>query len=183
MALRHMILGLLESSPMHGYLLRQKAREYSWIYPTTNAGIYPALHSLEDDGLVRHESQIHMGRARKIYHITDTGRGELRRWLAEPTMEDQSGRDKVLLKVALLSDEVLADASHWIKRSLEEYRQQIETYDRIAREPEAGSTRFDQLTNGYRAEVCRLRVRFLERVLSATDEPAGASADCGLAAR
>ena len=53
--------------------LRALAKGYSWIYPMTNANIYPTLRTLEEEGFVEHHSEVHDGRLRKIYAITDAG--------------------------------------------------------------------------------------------------------------
>ena len=102
MAVKHTLLGLLSWKPMHGYRLRKVAQAYSWMYPMTNASVYPALHELERDGFIEHDSEVHTGRARKVYRITDVGRSELRRWLSMSPDADSSIRDPLLLKVIII---------------------------------------------------------------------------------
>lgn len=167
MPLRHTLLGLLDWQPMHGYLLRQHARQYSWIYPMTNASIYPALHGLEEDGFITHHSEIHNGRARKVYQISDAGRGELRRWLTEATPQAVSFRDQMLLKIAMQSDDTIGPAQYWIEEVLAELRRE---HDQQARnmEPDGDQTSYARLAMAYGLEMVRLRIRFLEQVLGAT---------------
>ena len=76
MSLPHTLLGLLDRSPAHGYQLRELARGYSWIYPLSNANIYPALRKLELNHWVEHHEEPHGGRVRKVYHVTEAGRAE-----------------------------------------------------------------------------------------------------------
>ncbi len=72
--LRLYLLSLLEDRPRHGYEIIQALEERSGGTYSPSAGtIYPRLAKLEEDGLVRRESD---GR-RTVYAITDEGRREL----------------------------------------------------------------------------------------------------------
>ena len=72
--LRLYVLSLLEERPRHGYELIQALEERSGGTYSPSAGtIYPRLAKLEEDGLVRRDSD---GR-RTVYAITDSGRREL----------------------------------------------------------------------------------------------------------
>jgi DNA-binding PadR family transcriptional regulator len=174
MPLRHTLLALLNESPMHGYLLRQHANRYSWIYPMTNASIYPALHALEADGFITHDSVIHNGRARKIYYISESGKNDLHKWLLEFFHEKPCFRDQLLLKVVMQSDETIRYARGWIAESLESLRSEITAYESnmLAME-EAGrhQTLGLQLAHEYGFEMLRLRVRLLEKILVMTQDP------------
>jgi DNA-binding PadR family transcriptional regulator len=170
MPVRHTMLGLLSWKPMHGYLLRQHAQAFDWIYPMTNANIYPALHSLEKDGLVKHESEIHEGRARKVYSITQAGIAELRRWLADDAPQKLTFRDTLLLKISMMGDRTMEKASGWIEREAEELRDEIERNDlAVKREP---LPKYTKLVMEYGIDLLRLRLRFFERVLDAGGQPA-----------
>jgi DNA-binding PadR family transcriptional regulator len=173
MPLRHTLLGLLNNKPMHGYLLRQHARSYSWIYPMTNASIYPALHGLEEDGFITHRSEIHNGRARKIYHITESGRRDLRRWLLEASHQTPCFRDQMLLKIVMQSDDTIHYARDWIKASLETLREEIANYqsDISSIMKNAPTTAGTELAHEYGFELLRLRARLFEQILVLTNEP------------
>ena len=179
MPLRHTLLGLLNNKPMHGYLLRQHAKSYSWFYPMTNASIYPALHGLEDDGFIAHQSEIHNGRARKIYHITENGRRDLRKWLLEPSHQTPCFRDQMLLKIVMQSDDTIHYARDWIKASLETLREEIATYqsDISSIMRNAPTTVGTDLAHEYGFELLRLRARFFEQILVLTSEPQDRSRD------
>jgi DNA-binding PadR family transcriptional regulator len=169
MPLRHTLLGLLNFQPMHGYLLRQYAKEYSWMYPMTNASIYPALHGLEEDGFISHSSEIHSGRARKVYAITDEGRIELRRWLIDPSPQGLSFRDQTLLKIAMQSDETMAYARLWIEELIDSLRDAVNQHERDLKEG-ASLAYYTRLTMEYGVEMLRLRIEFLEKALSPPSE-------------
>jgi PadR family transcriptional regulator PadR len=74
-----MILRLLTDEAMYGYQMVKELQARSDGYFEMEQGtLYPALHRLERDGLVRSEWQIAGdGPPRKYYHITDAGRAAL----------------------------------------------------------------------------------------------------------
>lgn len=81
-----MILRLLVEKPMYGYQIVKELQTRSDGYFDLEQGtLYPALHRLEKDGLVRSEWQVvEDGPSRKYYHITEEGQAELeksaRKW-------------------------------------------------------------------------------------------------------
>lgn len=80
-SVRALILSLLEEKPMYGYQLSKELQRRSRGYFEFKEGtLYPALHRLEKEGLLRGQWQvIAEGPSRKVYHLTDKGREELAR--------------------------------------------------------------------------------------------------------
>jgi len=76
---RVMVLRLLADEPMYGYQMVKELQARSEGYFRMEQGtLYPALHRLEQDGLVHSEWQIVAeGPPRKYYHITDAGQAAL----------------------------------------------------------------------------------------------------------
>lgn len=74
-----LVLTLLAERPMYGYQLVKELEQRSGGYFNLKEGtLYPALHRLEKDGLVRSEWEVtDQGPARKYYHLTDKGRRSL----------------------------------------------------------------------------------------------------------
>ncbi len=165
MSLRHTLLGILDWTSLHGYALRELAKGYSWIYPMTNANIYPTLRQLENEGFVHHESAVHEGRLRKVYHITDSGREELRRWLGDGTEVQGTYRDPVLLKICLLREGGLADARGWIADELERSREAVENTRRFLQQQENQLPRYTRLVAEHGHDLLKLRSAWFERVL------------------
>ena len=83
-----LILRLLQERPMYGYLIAKELAQRSEGYFDFKEGsLYPALHKLERDGLIRGEWQVvEQGPSRKYYHLTEKGQHVLdestREWLA-----------------------------------------------------------------------------------------------------
>jgi DNA-binding PadR family transcriptional regulator len=89
MSLPHLILGLLDMSPMSGYDLNknfQSTIQHFW--NTDQSQIYRALHRMLADGWLNVQEVIQSDSPnKKIYHVTEIGRAELRRWMNSPLEE------------------------------------------------------------------------------------------------
>ncbi len=70
-----LILSLLKRKAMYGYELAATVKqETDGAFEWKAGSLYPSLHKLEKDGLVRAEWQGKPeGRQRKYYHLTETG--------------------------------------------------------------------------------------------------------------
>jgi DNA-binding PadR family transcriptional regulator len=73
--LQTIILKLLEDNErMYGYEITQKVKEVSaGEFVLTEGALYPALHKLQGEGLLRTTVEIVDGRARKYYSLTEHG--------------------------------------------------------------------------------------------------------------
>jgi DNA-binding PadR family transcriptional regulator len=73
-----MVLSVLAGGPKYGYLLQQELRTASRGLVEAQAGtLYPLLHRLESDKLIRCRWDDSTGRRRKWYEITAAGRKRL----------------------------------------------------------------------------------------------------------
>ena len=73
-----MVLSVLAGGKRYGYLIQKQVREASSARVDLPAGtLYPLLHRLEDDGLVRSSWDDKTGRQRKWYELTAAGRKRL----------------------------------------------------------------------------------------------------------
>ena len=69
-----LVLSLLRRGPMHGYQVSVEVEERSGGFFTLGHGtLYPILHRLEEDGLIRGSWSKKQGRRRKVYALTRTG--------------------------------------------------------------------------------------------------------------
>jgi PadR family transcriptional regulator, regulatory protein PadR len=72
------LLGVLSHGPGHGYAVIAAVRELTnGTLELTEGSVYPALHRLEDLGLLASEWEPVGGRRRRVYSITATGRAAL----------------------------------------------------------------------------------------------------------
>jgi PadR family transcriptional regulator PadR len=82
-----LILSLLAEQPMYGYRIARELERRSEGYFEMKEGLlYPALHQMERDGLLKSEwRRVTGSRRRKYYFITETGRKVLANSVAEWT--------------------------------------------------------------------------------------------------
>jgi PadR family transcriptional regulator PadR len=80
-----LILNMLAEKPTYGYQIAKELKRRSGGYFAFKEGtLYPALHQMEKDGLLRSEWQVvEKGPSRKYYHLTEAGR----KVLADSTRE------------------------------------------------------------------------------------------------
>jgi len=76
-----LILRTLTRGSMHGWAVSHRIQETSRDALRVNQGsLYPALHRLEDEGLVRSEWGVsELGRRARFYELTAAGRRQLAR--------------------------------------------------------------------------------------------------------
>jgi PadR family transcriptional regulator, regulatory protein PadR len=73
-----LILHLLSCKPMYGYELVQTIRSTTdQAFEFGEGCIYPILHRLEADGMLRAKAETVAGRCRVTYRVTDKGRRQL----------------------------------------------------------------------------------------------------------
>ena len=99
--LKYILLGGLNYIPLTGYQIKQfmgNSTTHFWYAQTSQ--IYRTLDQLEKEALVASEIQEqHDKPDRRLYHITQKGRDELRSWLETPLTEIEPSKDTLLLKL------------------------------------------------------------------------------------
>jgi transcriptional regulator len=79
-----LILEALRHEPSHGYLIAQRIKERSkGVLDFKEGTLYPALHKLQNEGLVESSESVENGRTRRYYRITKSGRATLAKDSAE----------------------------------------------------------------------------------------------------
>jgi DNA-binding PadR family transcriptional regulator len=72
-----MILAVVASGPMHGYaIIAELKRRSGGALALPEGTVYPALHRLEDAGLLS-SAWSDAGRRRRVYRLTERGRREV----------------------------------------------------------------------------------------------------------
>ena len=124
MSLRHALLALLDATPMTGYTLAKhfgQSAAYVWHAP--HSQIYPELRRMEAEGLIAGARELRGSRGTKrIYSLTEPGRAELGRWVAEITPPAPE-RDAALLKATYLEFGSFANARRQFQAHLAHYEQ------------------------------------------------------------
>lgn len=79
-----LVLEALVHEPRHGYRIAQQIKERSeGVLDFKEGTLYPALHKLENDGMVESYDAVEKGRTRRYYRITKSGRAALAKDRAE----------------------------------------------------------------------------------------------------
>jgi PadR family transcriptional regulator AphA len=138
----YLVLGFVaELGPSTPYDLKRavsKSIAYFWDFPHSQLYVEPGrLASL---GLLSEYQEQH-GRRRRLFSITDAGRGELRRWLESPTREHPEVRDLGLLKLYFSGLTSPARIRRMAEEQIALHEERLAEYDAIA-ESMAG---FDKL--------------------------------------
>jgi len=69
-----LLLAVLQNGPAHGYAIIESLRQRSGgTFDLPEGTIYPALHRLEEDGLLSSSWSEEAGRRRRIYQLTIMG--------------------------------------------------------------------------------------------------------------
>lgn len=73
-----LILSVLQAGPLHGYAIIEALRARSGgVFDLPEGTIYPALHRLEQAGLLASKWCDHEGRQRRVYRLTRSGQAAL----------------------------------------------------------------------------------------------------------
>jgi PadR family transcriptional regulator, regulatory protein PadR len=73
-----LLLSVLSAGPAHGYAIIVALRDRSeGTFDLPEGTIYPALHRLEQSGLLASDWSDEQGRKRRVYSLTDKGVAEL----------------------------------------------------------------------------------------------------------
>lgn len=126
MALRYAILGVLTARPMSGYEIGKYFEDpVGFVWSAPQSQIYPELHRMEREGLIRAKVVQRGTRATKRrYSVTRAGKDALRRWLAEPTAPPPE-RDTFRLR-AVYMDMVPSDVARaQFQAHLDYYEQRL----------------------------------------------------------
>ncbi|NJO82590.1 MAG: PadR family transcriptional regulator [Blastochloris sp.] len=133
MSLPHAILGLLTVTPMTGYDLKTQAFDntIAHFWQADQAQIYRTLATMAESGWVESTLEIQEDRPnRKVYHITEAGREELRRWLnlAQPLPVH---REPFLIQLFFAGEMENAAILEHIERQRAAHQALLQQYQRI----------------------------------------------------
>jgi DNA-binding PadR family transcriptional regulator len=98
------ILGFLYDTPLHGYELRKRITALTGhVRPVAESTLYPAIKRLEKAGLLARATQPgSVAAPRHVLTLTEEGRRELRRRLAEPAPRDITDENRWFTVLAFL---------------------------------------------------------------------------------
>ncbi len=99
--LKYVLLGALSYQPLTGYQLKQfvdNTTKHFWFAQTSQ--IYRTLKEIEEAKLAVSEVQEQDKRPdRRLYHITQTGRDDLKAWLIQPMTTVEPTKDALVIRL------------------------------------------------------------------------------------
>jgi PadR family transcriptional regulator AphA len=126
------ILGQLALQPWTMYdLAAQMRRNVTYFFPRAESQVYAEPKKLVELGLAESDTEATGKRARTVYRITDKGRAELARWLAEPTSKGPVLEYETMLRVMLSPFGRPQDLAATLEQARDDIAGMLDTANRI----------------------------------------------------
>jgi DNA-binding PadR family transcriptional regulator len=136
LSVRHSLLALLSSGPMHGYGLKTEFETATGdVWPLNVGQVYTTLGRLERDGLVTAEAD---DEGQKVYEITAAGRDELGRWFETPVPREVIPRQELAIKLVFAVRSGMADVADVVQRQRVATVRALQDVTRLKAAAEAG---------------------------------------------
>lgn len=132
MALEHALLVSLSEQSGSGYeLARRFDKSIGFFWSASHQQIYRVLKRMEEAGWVIGETVGQTGRPdKRVYRVSDDGRAELARWIAEPTDAGHL-RNELAVKIRAAAYGDLDDLRAEVTRHRDAHTQRLEVYRMI----------------------------------------------------
>jgi DNA-binding PadR family transcriptional regulator len=132
-SLGYAILALLSRKPQSGYdIARQMRPPLGFLWQARHGQIYPELAKLVKARLVAFEVlDGSVGPARKVHSITEKGRAELNRWVAQ-SPQDRPPNDELVIKAYALKGVPSAVSVPMLKSQVETHEARLATLEQLA---------------------------------------------------
>ncbi|MGW4718105.1 PadR family transcriptional regulator [Nocardia sp. NPDC004260] len=132
MALEHALLVSLTERAGSGYeLARRFDKSIGYFWSATHQQIYRVLKRMEESGWVDGETVIQEGRPdKKVYSVSETGRAELARWIAEPS-DSATPRNELAVKIRAAAYGDITALRAEVARHRDQHAQRLELYRHI----------------------------------------------------
>lgn len=169
MSLKHAILGFLSIKPFTGYDLK-KAFDNSvrHFWAADQSQIYRTLDQIIESGWAEVEVVEQATRPnRKVYHLTEPGRAELRRWLTSP-LAHREDHEPFLVQLFFASTLPDAEVEALLEREAAAAREQLAVYEQISQQYPVDSRpqAFAMLTLDYGLQSTQAHLDWVEAALA-----------------
>jgi PadR family transcriptional regulator, regulatory protein AphA len=134
-AVTPVVLGLLSLGPRSGYDIKVTVdRSTRFFWAASYGQIYPELRRLEQEGLIEGEDASNGNRGRRVYELTEAGRGALRDWLHGVNVTVEL-RDESLLRLFFADNLPREEALGLLEARMHGHEQYLEVLQAIAALP------------------------------------------------
>ena len=158
------LLGLLMTTPHHGYELYQVfSRDLGRVWQIGLSKLYAQLKQLEEAGLVTSETEPQPNRpSRKVYALTSEGREVFLDWVYQPTPYVRHIRVEFLARLYFFQKLSLPGLDQLVAEQKAVCASQIERFERIAGDTE---DEFRQLVLEFRRGQLNAVIHWLDHCL------------------
>jgi len=158
------LLGLLMARPQHGYELYQEFnRELGRVWRIGLSQLYAQLGQLEEAGLVAAQVEPQPNRpARKVYHLTPTGRKAFLEWLHQPTPYPSHIRFEFLARIYYFRLLGLPGLEEFVAKQKTVCCERVE---RLSRAVSETNDEFARLVLDFRRGQLEASIQWLDRCL------------------
>lgn len=159
--LKHGILGLLNYRELTGYEIMETFRDsLNFFWSAQTSQIYRELQGMEKTGWVSKTLVPQKGKPDKnVYSITENGKQELLRWLADDNL-GLSSKTPILMKVFFMGERTREENIQSFKRFKEECEQFLKSLDPV---PEYIKAYGDMINAGEKSLYWQMTVDFGRR--------------------
>ena len=160
MSVRQSLLALLGEQPRYGYELKSEFdRRTGNSWPLNIGQVYTTLDRLGRDGLVERGDADADGRV--IYRITETGRGEVEHWFANPVAMNNPPRNELAIKIAIAVTLDGIDVPTLIQTQRRASMETLQDYTRARRDADRDDLAW-QLVIESLIHQCEAEIRWLD---------------------
>jgi len=126
MALKYALLGFLNLKPLSGYELKRSFdNSINHFWNAKQSQIYRELKHMEQNGLITSETiETDHGLNKKLYHLTNKGKKELKHWLKTP-LDIEQDRIPFLIQIFFSAANTKQDVITLLNKRKEAHEQNI----------------------------------------------------------
>ena len=135
MSLKYAILSMVINKEKSGYDIAKEFKStINFFWQASHQQIYKTLATLEDANWVKYQIKKQQDKPdKKTYSITEVGRNELAKWVAEPS-KAQTIRNELLVKLLSIETVGIDIIIKELQRYSLKIKQQLEIYNQIVQE-------------------------------------------------
>ena len=161
------LLGFLRSEQLHGYEIYQRFTNLPglWeIWRIKQSRLYAMLGRLESRGLLNADTLYQDNRpARKVFRITEDGKGAYKAWVVQPVENGRQFRLEFLVKLFFAIQEGLGLKKQLIQRQVEACRGWLDE-EQQSRQELAGHQSFEMAVHDFRIGQVSAMLAWLDSV-------------------
>lgn len=164
---QYAILGMLSLKPMSAYDMRKFSKQsIGFFWNESYGNLHKNIQTLNEEGYIQIESQLHDQRKTIVYEITKLGLTTLNDWLTVKP-KDTVFKSEMLFKIFFASKQTHQELLKHLEAQRQQYLEVIPVFDHIAQTIPASNERSEQwlLTLDFGKRYSQLIIDWITSVL------------------